>query len=93
MTHGREGQALFIDVNLVMRLVAEQLHVAQSELSLDCRFVEDFAATDVELTNLMLALEEQFELQIRNDDATRLKTLADVLKYIDDAMTARTNFR
>lgn len=90
MTQEREGSS-FIDVNLVIRVVAEQLHVEQSELSPERRFVEDFAATDVELTNVMLALEEQFDLQIRNDDATGLKTLADVLRYIDTAMITRSS--
>lgn len=94
MTRTREKPPSFIDVNLVMRLVAEQLRVSPSELSLARRFVEDFGATDVELTNLMLALEEQFDLRIRGEDAERLKTLGDVLQYIDaEMMIPRSNRR
>jgi acyl carrier protein len=74
------------EVDAVMRLVAEQLRVQPSELWPERRFVEDLAAGDVELTNLLLALEERFDIQIRAEDAAQLRSLSAVLRYIDQRL-------
>ena len=70
------------NIAALAHLVAAQLEVPSESLTLDARFVDDLGADPVQLTDLMLALEEHFEIEIQNGDAERLRTLQDVLDYL-----------
>lgn len=72
-----------LDVAALAHLVAGQLEVEAAAVSLDAHFVRDLGADRVRLTDVMLALEEHFDVEIANDDAAHLLTLRDVIAYLD----------
>lgn len=72
-----------LDVATLTDVVAVQLQVPTTNVTLDARFVEDLGAEPMLLTDLVLALEERFELDISTDEAESLRTLRDVIDYLD----------
>ncbi len=67
----------------VIDIVVEQLGVDKDEVTMEKSFVEDLNADSLDLTELVMALEEQFGTEISTDEAQELKTVGDVVRYID----------
>ena len=66
----------------VMDIVVEQLGVDAGEVALNKSFVEDLNADSLDLTELVMTLEERFGFEISEEDAEKLKTVGDVVAYI-----------
>lgn len=66
----------------VIDLIVEQLGVDKDEVSLDKSFVEDLNADSLDLTELVMTLEEKFECEIPEKDAEGLKTVGDAVHFI-----------
>jgi acyl carrier protein len=73
--------ALFDDVKEV---VVEQLDCDPAEVKEDSRFVEDLGADSLDVVELVMALEEKFDIEIPDEDAEKIKTVADAIKYIEN---------
>jgi acyl carrier protein len=73
------------DVNVeetVKRIVVEQLDRKEEEVTVDARFIDDLGADSLDLTELLMALEEEFSIDI-DDEANNIQTVGDAIKYID----------
>jgi acyl carrier protein len=68
----------------VIDIVVEQLGVDKAEVSLDKSFVEDLSADSLDLTELIMTFEERFGFEISEEDAEKLKTVKDVVLYIEN---------
>ena len=66
----------------VMDIVVEQLGVDANEVALNKSFVEDLNADSLDLTELVMTLEERFGFEISEEEAEKLKTVGDVVAYI-----------
>ena len=71
----------------VKSIVAEQLGVKEEEVTNDASFVEDLGADSLDTVELVMALEEEFDTEIPDEDAERITTVQEALDYI----TARQN--
>jgi len=67
----------------VIDIVVEQLGVDISEVTLDKSFVEDLNADSLDITELVMTFEERFGFEISEEDAEKLKTIGDVVSYIE----------
>ncbi len=67
----------------VIDIIVEQLGVAADDVMPEKTFVEDFNADSLDLTELIMTFEERFGLEISEEDAEKLKTVADVIDYIE----------
>ncbi len=67
----------------VKEIIAEKLGVNMEQLTENARFIEDLAADSLTITELMMALEDEFKLEIVDEDAEKLKTVGDAIKYIE----------
>jgi acyl carrier protein len=67
----------------VIDIVVEQLGVDKEDVSLNKSFVEDLNADSLDLTELIMTFEERFGCEITEEDAEKLKTVGDVVSYID----------
>ena len=65
-------------------LIAEQFAIDADEISMDSSFVDDLGADSVDLVELVMALEEATGLSIDDGDMAGLKTVGDVLNYLQD---------
>lgn len=73
--------ALFDDVKEV---VVEQLDCDPAEVKEDSRFIEDLGADSLDVVELVMALEEKFDIEIPDEDAEKILTVADAIKYIEN---------
>jgi acyl carrier protein len=67
----------------VKKVVCEQLGVEENEVKEGSSFVDDLGADSLDVVELVMALEEQFGIDIPDDDVNGLKTVQDVVDYIN----------
>lgn len=72
----------------VIDIVVEQLGVDKDDVDLSKSFVEDLNADSLDLTELIMTFEERFSCEISEEEAEKLKTVGDVVNYIDSRKTA-----
>ncbi len=68
----------------VNEIVIEQLGVSPEQVTPQAKFVDDLGADSLDTVELIMALEEAFEIEIDDEDAEKLQTVADATKYIED---------
>lgn len=68
----------------IKAVVAEQLDCDIAEIKEDSKFIEDLGADSLDVVELVMALEEEFDIEIPDEDAESILTVADALKYIED---------
>ena len=73
--------ALLDDVNEV---VVEQLDCDPAEIKEDSKFIEDLGADTLDVVELVMALEEKFDIEIPDEDAEKILTVGDAIKYVED---------
>lgn len=67
----------------VKEIVCEQLGVSDEEVNPAASFIEDLGADSLDIVELVMALEEEYEMEISDDDAEKIKTVKDVIQYIE----------
>ena len=65
-------------------IIADQLGVSEDEVTLEASFKEDLDADSLDLFELVMALEEEFDTEIPDADAEKVVTVNDVVEYIKD---------
>ncbi|GAA6152127.1 acyl carrier protein [Pseudoteredinibacter isoporae] len=68
----------------VKKIVAEQLGVKEEEVKTEASFVEDLGADSLDTVELVMALEEEFETEIPDDEAEKITTVELAIKYINE---------
>jgi len=68
----------------VKEIVAQQLDVDSSEVKEEAQFIEDLGADSLAIVELVLAFEEQFEIDIPDEDTEKIATVGDAIKYITE---------
>lgn len=68
----------------VKEVVVEQLNVDPAEVKEESKFVEDLGADSLDVVELVMALEEKFDIEIPDADAEKIITVSDAIKYIED---------
>ena len=66
----------------VREKIAEQLGVAADEVKPESSFIEDLGADSLDTVELVMALEEEFNIEISDEDAEKIRTVKDVVGYI-----------
>ena len=66
----------------VKHIIVEQLGVDEAEVKLEAHFVDDLGADSLDVVELVMALEEEFSLEISDEDAEKLTTVKQVIEYI-----------
>ncbi|MBE6407516.1 MAG: acyl carrier protein [Lentisphaeria bacterium] len=67
----------------VKKIVVDQLAVSEDQVTEDARFIEDLNADSLDIVELIMALEEEFSAEIPDEEAEKLKTVGDAIKYIE----------
>lgn len=68
----------------VKAIIAEQLGVKQEEVTPTASFIDDLGADSLDTVELVMALEEEFGIEIPDEDAEKITTVGDAIKYIED---------
>jgi acyl carrier protein len=67
----------------IRRVIQKRLDVAEDRVTLDASFREDLGADSLALMDLSLAIEEAFDIEIPDEDADKMRTVRDVVDYIE----------
>jgi acyl carrier protein len=70
-------------VEKVKQIIAEQLGVDENEITAGSSFVDDLGADSLDTVELVMALEEAFDVEISDEDAEKIRTVQDAIDYID----------
>jgi acyl carrier protein len=70
-------------VEKVKQIIAEQLGVDEAEVTPSASFVDDLGADSLDQVELVMALEEKFDLEIPDEDAEKIRTVQDAIDYVD----------
>ena len=68
----------------VRAIVVEQLGVDEADVQIDSTFIDDLGADSLDIVELIMAFEEEFEIEIPDDVAEKIKTVKDTVDYIDE---------
>ena len=71
----------------VKKIVAEQLGVNEAEIKTESSFVDDLGADSLDTVELVMALEEEFEIEIPDEDAEKITTVHQAIDYINERRT------
>ena len=66
----------------VKSIIVEQLGVNADEVTLEASFIEDLGADSLDIVELIMALEEHYEIEIPDEDAEKIQTVENVVSYI-----------
>ncbi|MDH5691725.1 MAG: acyl carrier protein [Gammaproteobacteria bacterium] len=72
----------------VKKIVVEQLGVKEEEVSKEASFVDDLGADSLDTVELVMALEEEFECEIPDEEAEKITTVAQAVEYISSHVTS-----
>ena len=68
----------------ILQIIAEQFNIDKDELTEDMNFQYDLNADSIELVELVMTIEEEFETEVSEEDLEKLKTIGDVIDYVED---------
>jgi acyl carrier protein len=66
------------------KIIVEQLGVDEEEVTLQASFVEDLNADSLDLVELIMSLEEEFGMEISDEDAEKIQKVSDAVEYIEE---------
>ena len=67
----------------VRKIIADQLNIAEDRITPEVKLVEDLGIDSLDTLEMLMALEDEYGIQIPNEDAQELKTVDDIVKYIE----------
>ncbi|PIQ87288.1 MAG: acyl carrier protein [Candidatus Omnitrophica bacterium CG11_big_fil_rev_8_21_14_0_20_45_26] len=70
-------------------IIVEQLGVKREEVTPEASFVDDLGADSLDTVELVMALEEEFGIEIPDEDAEKIQTVGDAIKYIDEKTASK----
>ncbi|HEY4416057.1 MAG TPA: acyl carrier protein [Verrucomicrobiae bacterium] len=69
----------------VKDIIVEQLGVKPDQVTPEAKFIEDLGADSLDTVELVMALEEEFGIEVPDEQAEKLQSVGDVIKYIEEA--------
>jgi len=66
----------------VKQIIADQLSIDEDQIVPEASFIDDLGADSLDIVELIMAFEEEFDMEIPDEDAEKIKTVQDVLDYI-----------
>jgi acyl carrier protein len=67
----------------VKSIIADQLGVSEDEIKMESSFIEDLGADSLDIVELVMAMEEEFEIEIPDEEAENIKSVGDAINYIN----------
>ena len=69
-------------IDKIKKIIVDQLGVDESKITEDSSFVDDLGADSLDIVELIMAFEEEFDMEIPDEDAEKIKTVGDAVKYL-----------
>ena len=72
-----------LDTDRIVTIIAEQLQIDEDQVTPDASFMDDLGADSLDTVELIMALEEEFDMEIPDSDAEKIRTVKDALDYME----------
>ncbi len=72
----------------IAELIVEQLGVSRDEVVPEASFIDDLGADSLDIVELVMAMEEEFDVEIPDDDAEKIQTIGDAVSYLKEKLAA-----
>ena len=74
------------------KIIAEVLNVDEAEITMETTFVDDLGADSLDIFQIIMGLEEEFDIEIQNEAAESIVTVADAVEQIKNAVNQKNDF-
>jgi acyl carrier protein len=71
-------------IDRVKKIIVDQLGVEEDKVKDESSFIDDLGADSLDIVELIMAFEEEFDIEIADEDAEKIKTVGDVIRYLED---------
>ncbi len=71
----------------ISKIIVEQLGVNEDQVKPEAKFIEDLGADSLDTVERVMALEEEFETEIPDEEAEKLQSVGDVIKFVEDTQS------
>jgi len=68
----------------IVKVISEELAISEDEITEDASFIDDLGADSLDVVELIMALEEEFDIEIPDEDAEKIATVSDAVEYIEE---------
>ena len=72
-----------MNLEKVKELLADQLNISKDKINADSRIIEDLGADSLDMVEMLMTLEDEFGISISDEEAVNLKTVSDIVNYIE----------
>lgn len=72
-----------MNLEKVIGLLASQLNISKDKINADSKIIEDLGADSLDMVEMLMTLEDEFGISISDEEAVNLKTVADIVNYIE----------
>ena len=69
----------------IKQMIIDELNVPEEKITLEARLSEDLGADSIDAVELIMNIEDEFDIQVSDEEAQNIKTVGDLVKYIDQA--------
>jgi acyl carrier protein len=76
-----------VDFERIKAIIVDQLGVDEAEVLPEAHFIDDLGADSLDTVELVMALEEEFGIEISDEDAEKIQTVGDAVKYIEERIS------
>ena len=73
-----------IDQDQIIKMIADQLQIDEEQVKPDASFMDDLGADSLDTVELIMALEEEFDIEIPDSEAEKIRTVQQALDYLDE---------
>ena len=77
---------IFMEFEKLKQIIAEVLNVDADEITMDTTFVDDLGADSLDIFQIIMGIEEEFDIEIQNEDAEKIVTVSDAVEQIKNAL-------
>ena len=75
-----------MELEKLQKIISEVLNVEQDEITMETTFVDDLGADSLDLFQIIMGIEEEFDIEIANEEAENIVTVADAVEQIKNAL-------
>ena len=75
-----------VTLEKITKIVVDNLGVNESKVTAEAKFIDDLGADSLDTVELIMQFEEEFGIEIPDEDAENIRTVGDVLKYLEDKL-------